>query len=158
MLQNCFWSKLLSPISLKWCFSHIQIGMNHMCQSQFILHCTFWLDFDFCLTFPWKYFYFFQFCFDFFLVYKGMHYKYLNDYFLKCYHHANAFFFLCFIGEKWKFVFIELTIFLNLNLLVSSCAYIDKFLDVFDIYSYLLLIHHVLIWIYSWWMIEFLNV
>ena len=29
---------------------------------------------------------------------------------------------------------------------------------IFDIYPYLLLIHHVLIWIYAWWMIEFLNV
>ena len=53
------------------------------------------------------------------------------------------------------FLMLKLIIFLNLKLLVSSCAYIDKFLDVFDSYCYLLLIHHVLIWIYSWWMIEF---
>ena len=131
-----------------------------MCQSQFILHCTLWLDFDFdfCLTFPWKYFYILQFCFVI-LEYKGMHYEYLIYYILKCYLHANTFFFCVFLLKMGiLFLMLELIIFLNLKLLVSSCAYIDKFLDVFDIYSYLVLIHHVIIWIYSWWMIEFLNV
>ena len=44
------------PTSLKWCFSHIQMGMNHMCQSHTTLHyLTF--DFDFCLTFSWIFFF-----------------------------------------------------------------------------------------------------
>ena len=41
------------PKSLKWCFSHIQIGMNHMCQSHTTLH-SLTFDFDFCLTFSWN--------------------------------------------------------------------------------------------------------
>ena len=45
------------PNGLKWCFPHIQMGMNHMCQSHITLHSlTFDVDFDFCLTFSWNFF------------------------------------------------------------------------------------------------------
>ena len=74
-----------------------------------------------------------------------MHYEYFIDYILKCYLHANTFFYVSLLKMGKLFLMLKLIIFLNLKLLVSSCAYIDKFLDVFYIYFYLLLIHHVLI-------------
>ena len=43
------------PTGLKWYFPHIQMEMNHMCQSHTTLH-SLTFDFDFCLTFSWNFF------------------------------------------------------------------------------------------------------
>ena len=50
---NFFLIQTFIPTSLKWCFPHIQMGMNHMCQSHITLH-SLTFDFDFCLTFSWN--------------------------------------------------------------------------------------------------------
>ena len=111
------------PNGLKWRFPHIQMGMNHMCQSHITLHyLTFDVDFDFCLTFSW----------NFLMLHMNMSLCLLYSSLIFDHFYDIKYMFRLYAHDVWEYA-------KWLKFIISQRWYYC-------------LIHHMLIWIYSWWM------